>query len=76
MSTGITRGRLSTLSEGATASTATGTITDVKHVVVSMQENRSLDHYLDSDGSVRSHTIASRCARPNVGATTGGPSMP
>jgi phospholipase C len=31
-----------------TASSATGTIADVKHIVVLMQENRSFDHYFGS----------------------------
>ncbi len=37
----------------AVAATASGTITDVKHVVVLMQENRSFDHYFGSLKGVR-----------------------
>jgi phospholipase C len=39
----------------ATAQTATGTIRDVKHVVVLMQENRSFDHYFGSLKGVRGY---------------------
>jgi len=37
----------------AAATSTTGTITDVKHVVVLMQENRSFDHYFGSLQGVR-----------------------
>jgi phospholipase C len=37
----------------AAATAATGTITDVKHVVVLMQENRSFDHYFGTLKGVR-----------------------
>jgi phospholipase C len=37
----------------AAAAAATGTIADVKHVVVLMQENRSFDHYFGSLKGVR-----------------------
>ena len=35
------------------AATVTGTIQDVKHVVILMQENRSFDHYLGTLGGAR-----------------------
>ena len=44
---------LSGLSSQADAASATGTIADVKHVVVLMQENRSFDHYFRSLQGVR-----------------------
>src|ERR1039457_4157686 len=37
------------------ADAATGTIQDVQHVVVLMQENRSLDHYFGCLGGVRGY---------------------
>jgi phospholipase C len=37
----------------AATTSATGTITDVKHVIVLMQENRSFDHYFGSLQGVR-----------------------
>ena len=37
----------------ANAAVKTGTIKDVKHIVVLMQENRSFDHYLGSLRGVR-----------------------
>ncbi|MFE5860694.1 phosphocholine-specific phospholipase C [Streptomyces virginiae] len=37
----------------AAAAAATGTITDVKHVVILMQENRSFDHYFGTLRGVR-----------------------
>jgi phospholipase C len=35
------------------AATATGTIKDVQHIVILMQENRSFDHYFGSIRGVR-----------------------
>ncbi|MFF1871770.1 alkaline phosphatase family protein, partial [Kitasatospora herbaricolor] len=35
------------------AATATGSIADVKHVVILMQENRSFDHYFGTLNGVR-----------------------
>ncbi|MGC1546975.1 MAG: alkaline phosphatase family protein, partial [Rhodanobacter sp.] len=35
------------------AATVTGTISDVQHVVIFMQENRSFDHYYGSRPGVR-----------------------
>jgi phospholipase C len=40
-------------SAASTAPKRTGTIKDVKHVVILMQENRSFDHYYGSLGGVR-----------------------
>lgn len=39
----------------AAAAAATGTITDVKHVVILMQENRSFDHYFGKLKGVRGY---------------------
>lgn len=41
------------LPEAASASGRTGTVKDVRHVVILMQENRSFDHYYGSLGGVR-----------------------
>ena len=40
-------------SAAAAAASASGTITDVKHVVILMQENRSFDHYFGRLKGVR-----------------------
>ncbi|WP_225825396.1 phosphocholine-specific phospholipase C [Streptomyces naphthomycinicus] len=42
-----------TRTEAAAATTATGTVKDVRHVVILMQENRSFDHYFGRLKGVR-----------------------
>lgn len=42
-----------TAEAAGTAATATGTISDVRHVVILMQENRSFDHYFGRLNGVR-----------------------
>ncbi|MFX1767466.1 alkaline phosphatase family protein [Paraburkholderia sp. A1RI-2L] len=52
------------------ASNTTGTIRDVQHVVIFMQENRAFDHYLGTLPGVRGFgdriTIPQRCSGPTV----------
>jgi phospholipase C len=47
------------------ATTATGTIKDVQHVVILMQENRSFDHYFGSIGGVRGFNDPRPVTMPN-----------
>jgi len=47
----VTRARAATITAAATGTS--GTITDVKHVVILMQENRSFDHYFGTLQGVR-----------------------
>lgn len=54
----------------AAAAAATGTITDVKHVVILMQENRSFDHYF---GRLRV-SAASPTVQPATSRAAGAPS--
>src|SRR5512142_3483452 len=46
-------GKLSLILAGSILQAATGTIADVAHVVILMQENRSFDHYFGSLRGVR-----------------------
>jgi len=43
------------------AHAATGTIQDVQHVVILMQENRSMDHYFGCMGGCGDSMIATPC---------------
>jgi phospholipase C len=51
---------------------ATGTINDVEHVVILMQENRSFDHYFGTYNGVRGYTDP----RPVTWAAGGGEMLP
>jgi phospholipase C len=46
------------------ASNITGTIADVEHIVILMQENRSFDHYFGTLRGVRGLAIATRFRWP------------
>ena len=52
---GLTTGLLSSVERAAAVAPArrTGTIRDIEHVVILMQENRSFDHYLGALRGVR-----------------------
>ncbi|GAA3050139.1 phosphocholine-specific phospholipase C [Streptomyces glomeratus] len=50
--------------EHTTASAASGSITDVKHVVILMQENRSFDHYFGALKGVRGFADRSTITLP------------
>ncbi|MBX7554749.1 phosphocholine-specific phospholipase C [Streptomyces sp. NPDC004232] len=50
---GVALGAGTTRTASAAAATATGTIKDVQHVVILMQENRSFDHYFGRLKGVR-----------------------
>ena len=69
----------------ATAGARTGTLADVKHVVVLMQENRSFDHYFGSLAGVRGFSDkqvleypggGNIFAQPDVTRTDGGVMLP
>ena len=45
----------------------TGTVRDVKHVVVLMQENRSFDHYYGALGGVRGYDDKQQLRYPTGG---------
>jgi phospholipase C len=49
----------------ASGQTATGTIQDVRHVVILMQENRALDHYYGTLGGVRGFSDRNTLLLPN-----------
>ena len=50
---GVGASQLAGLTGRSRAEAATGTITDLKHVVILMQENRSFDHYFGTLSGVR-----------------------
>src|SRR5215471_16345217 len=52
-------------SSHARAQTNTGTIQDVQHVVIFMQENRSFDHYFGSKRGVRGFSDRNALMFPN-----------
>jgi phospholipase C len=65
---GVGASQLAGLSSRSRAAAATGTIADLKHVVILMQENRSFDHYFGTLPGVRG--FSDRQALKYQGGTT------
>lgn len=60
------------LIDAALSDTHTGSLSDVKHVVILMQENRSFDHYFGTMPGVRGFTRGAVFSQTMQGTTLGG----